>query len=347
MKKIVKPLLISILTLGGLVFLGFKLSPYPSVWIIRYAFNQEAVRVNKELEQHVPEGIRTLSNIPYDENDPDALLDAYFHPDSVQAKGTLPVIVWTHGGGLISGDKTQLSNYCKILASKGFLTVSIDYTIAPEAKYPTPIQQLNKALEFISSHPEKFHADTAFFVLAGDSGGSMISAAAANVITSPSYAQLIKVNPGLQAHQLKGLLLYCGIYETDNLNTEGTFGSFLQTVMWAYFDTKDISNHAYAKTASVTNYLTKSFPPTFISAGNHDPLLPQSKLLTERLSALDVSVDTLFFPKNQEPPLGHEYQFTLDKSGKLALDRSIKFLKTISDQNSKLKQPEMHTVKSP
>jgi len=326
MKKIVKRAFISILVLAGIIFVAFKLSPYPSVWIIRYAFNKEAVSVNAALEKHVPNKIETISNVHFDENDPDAFLDAYFQRDSVQAKSKLPVIVWTHGGGLISGDKSQVSNYCKILSARGYVVISIDYTIAPEAKYPTPIQQLNTALAYISSNPAIFHADTTFFVLAGDSGGSMISAAAANVITSPSYAEMTRVKPGLKPHQLKGLLLYCGIYEIDNVNTEGAFGSFLKSVMWAYFDTKNISNDAYAKTASVTNFLTSAFPPTFISAGNKDPLLPQSKLLAERLSAVGVSLDTLFFPENYEPPLGHEYQFNLDETGKLALDRSIKFL---------------------
>jgi acetyl esterase/lipase len=326
MKKIVTRILIAILVLGAITFLSFKLSPYPSIWIIRYAFNKEAVQVNKELEKYVPEKIETISNLHYDTNDPDAFLDAYFHPDSVKAKGKLPVIVWTHGGGLISGDKSQVGNYCKILSAHGFVVISIDYTIAPEGKYPTPIKQLNTALAYISSNPTIFHADTTFFVLAGDSGGSMISAAAANVITSPAYADLTKIKPGLNPEQLKGMLLYCGIYEIDNLNMEGAFGSFLKSVMWAYFDSKDISNDAYAKTASVTNFLTSAFPPTFISAGNNDPLLPQSKLLAERLSAAGVPIDTLFFPENHEPPLGHEYQFNFDEIGNRALDRSLKFI---------------------
>jgi acetyl esterase len=255
MKKILKRTIIVLIALGGIIFLAFKLSPYPSVWIIRHAFNKEAIRVNKELENFVPDNIETIRNVQYDETDKDAYMDLYFHKDSVKAKGKLPVIVWTHGGGLISGNKNQLSNYCKILASKGYVAISIDYTIAPEAKYPTPMQQLNRALAYISSNPDKFNADTSFFVLAGDSGGSMISAATANVIASPSYAQITNIKPGLNPNQLKCLLLYCGIYEIDNLKTEGAFGSFLKTVMWAYFGKKDISNDEYAKTASVTNVL--------------------------------------------------------------------------------------------
>jgi acetyl esterase len=331
MNRKLKRAFIFIITAAAILFLAFRLSPYPSVWIIRYAFNKEAIKVNKALEKFIPENIESISHVHYDEEDKDAFLDAWFHKDSVKSKGKLPVIVWTHGGGLISGDRSQVSNYCKILAAKGYVVVSIDYTIAPEAKYPTPMQQLNKALAYIAAHPARFYADTGFFVLAGDSGGSMISAATANIITSPAYAEITKVQPGLNPRQLKGLLLYCGIYEIDHLKTEGAFGSFLKTVMWAYFDSKDISANEYAKTASVTNFLTGAFPPTFISAGNKDPLLPQSRLLAERLSAVKVPVDTLFFPANHEPPLGHEYQFNLDPAGRLALERSGKFLRSIAE----------------
>ena len=93
-------------------------------------------------------------------------------------------------------------------------------------------------LSFLDNNAEKYHMGNSFFVLAGDSGGSMITAATANVITNPNYAKITKVNPGLKPNQLKGLLLYCGIYEIDNLNTEGEFGTFLEKVNWAYFGKK-------------------------------------------------------------------------------------------------------------
>jgi acetyl esterase len=329
MNKFFKRTIIVVLILVALVFISFKLSPYPMVWIIRYGFDREAIRVNKELEKHVPEKIVELEDVRYHQSDKDALLDAYFHADSLKIKNRLPVIVWTHGGGLISGDKGQIANYCKILAGKGYLAVSIDYSIAPGGKYPVPIQQLNSALAYISANAERLHADTSFMVLAGDSGGSMISVAAANVITNPGYAAITKVQPGIHPGQLKGLLLYCGIYEVDNLNTEGAFGSFLETVKWAYFGVKDISNNAYAKTASVTNFLTSSFPPSFISAGNKDPLLNQSRLIATKLSSLGIPIDTLFYPDNHLPELEHEYQFTLDKAGRTALERSMLFLEGI------------------
>lgn len=318
-------IVLSVLVLTLAAF--FYVSPYPGVWVIRYSFNKMAVETNEKLEAFVPAHINSKLDISYDDNDSDALLDVYYPADV--SNDQLPVIVWTHGGGLISGKKSDLANYCKILASKGYTVVSIDYTIAPEAKYPTPIRQLNKALKFISANPGKFKADVSKIILAGDSGGSMIAASAAAVITNKSYSEVTKVKPGIDARQLKGLLLYCGIYDVNDLNMEGDFGKFLKTVMWAYFGKKDITNNAYAKTAAVIDYVNSNFPPVFISAGNKDPLLEQSLQFSNALKSNNVCVDTLFFT-DEQLNLGHEYQFTMDAYGELALEKSLLFLESIT-----------------
>ena len=339
MKKALKRIFISLILLAGIVFLAFKLSPYPYVWIIRYGFDKEANNVNQALEAYVPAGITSLADIQYDKEDEDAYLDAYFHKDSLLVKKKLPVIVWTHGGGLVSGNKEQVGNYCKILASKGYLVVSIDYTIAPKGKYPLPVRQLNKALLYISNNAKSLNADSSVILLAGDSGGSMLSAAVANIITNRDYARSVKTEPGIKPEQLKGLLLYCGIYDATDFKKEGDFGTFLSTVTWAYFGKKDISDDPFAKTASVINYLGSSFPACFISAGNADPLLSQSELLAQKLSSLQVPVETLFFAKDYQPALPHEYQFNLGTAaGKLALEQSIQFLNRVTSNHVPVKQ---------
>jgi acetyl esterase len=73
--------------------------------------------------------------------------------------------------------------------------------------------------------------------------------------------------------------------------------------------------------------VTGEFPPSFISAGNGDPLLPQSIALADRLASRGVRVERLFFVSDRQPPLPHEDQFSLDnEAGRLALERSLAFL---------------------
>jgi acetyl esterase/lipase len=70
--------------------------------------------------------------------------------------------------------------------------------------------------------------------------------------------------------------------------------------------------------------------PMFLSAGNADPLGPQSVQLAERAAALGIRTDTLFFPADHAPLLGHEYQFDLDiADGRTALDRASAFLNRV------------------
>ncbi|MBK9334405.1 MAG: alpha/beta hydrolase [Ignavibacteria bacterium] len=119
------------------VFIASKISPWPNALLIRHEFMKEAVRVNTELNKHVPEGILSVLHLHYDTSDEDAFLDIYYPGNIECTEITLPVIVWTHGGGWISGNKEQVSNYCKILAGKGYIVVSVNYSTAPEEKYPT------------------------------------------------------------------------------------------------------------------------------------------------------------------------------------------------------------------
>jgi acetyl esterase/lipase len=71
-----------------------------------------------------------------------------------------------------------------------------------------------------------------------------------------------------------------------------------------------------------------AFPPALITVGNADPLRPHSELLAEKLRAQQTEVETLVFPSDYQPPLGHEYQFDLDTdAGQLFLQRLLAFLR--------------------
>jgi acetyl esterase/lipase len=76
-----------------------------------------------------------------------------------------------------------------------------------------------------------------------------------------------------------------------------------------------------------------SFPPTFLTVGNADPLRPHSEALATSLVEQGVEVDTLFYPAAHEPALGHEYQFDLDlEDARTALTRIVAFLRRCTTQ---------------
>src|SRR6218665_184722 len=98
-----------------LIMLAFKISPWPSTLLIRYAFEKGAAKANDGLAKYVPDGIASILNQQYDSKDKDAFLDVYYPSTITNTNQQLPVIVWIHGGGWVSGHKEDISNYCKIL----------------------------------------------------------------------------------------------------------------------------------------------------------------------------------------------------------------------------------------
>lgn len=307
-----------------LIWAAFTFSPWPNSLLIRHAFDENGAKTAQALEKHVPAGITEIQNQQYRANDKDGYLDV-FYPENTNAP--LPTVVWVHGGAWVSGDKNNVDNYLKILASHGYTVVGVDYSVAPEHQYPLPLTQVNDALGYLQNNAERLHIDQNNIVMAGDSAGSQIMAQMANIITSPSYANEVGIKPALPPQKLKGMLLNCGAYDLALPDYNGEFGKFLHTVLWAYSGKKDFLNDPILKQASVVNYVTKAFPPTFLTAGNGDPLEDQSKELAGKLTSLDVPATTLFYPANHQPQLPHEYQFNLDnEDGIKALDAMLAFL---------------------
>lgn len=212
-KKIIIIAAILIILLTTFTFLAFRLSPWPSALLIRYSFNKTALSTNSELQKHVPQGVSEMLNIQYDIKDADSKLDIYYPSEVKDSNRQLPVIVWIHGGALISGSKEQVANYCKILASKGFVVAAIDYSTAPENKYPKPLIQTNAALAYLKANAAGLHIDPESFILAGDSGGAHIAAQMGNITADSSYSKLLGITPSVNKKELTGLILYCGPYD--------------------------------------------------------------------------------------------------------------------------------------
>lgn len=316
-----------------ILFIWFRLSPWPGAMIIRWVFESNGAKTTQALEKHIPaSGVAVIHDQQYRQGDDDAKLDVYTPESARKGNKKLPVVIWTHGGAWISGDKTDAAPYFELLALKGYTVISPNYSLAPEKSYPTPIHQLNDMYAYIQQNAGRFYADTSQIVLAGDSAGSQLSAQMAAIITNPSYAKEAGISPNLTPSQLRGVMLNCGIYKMEELahpqpNLSKIIGWGDDVVVWAYSGTHDFAD-PIIRQMSPHYHVTKDFPPTFITGGNDDPLTNvQSKPFAHKLQALGVPTETLFYPDNYQPPLPHEYQFNLDiDAGQQALDVMIRFL---------------------
>ena len=303
-------------------------SPRPTVLLVRRAFAAGGAAVARGLEAHTPGDVAETLDERYGESD-DELLDLY-RPAS--SSGALPTLVWVHGGGWVGGSKDELAGYFKLIASHGFTVVGPRYSLAPERRYPTPPRQVMEALRFLQANAERLELDATSIVVGGDSAGAQIAAQVAALVTTPGYSDAVGVVPAIAPDRLRGVVLACGPYDLSLLGTS----RLVQAVGWAYSGHRRYRDDPVFSTLSVADHVTAAFPPALVTVGNADPLRPHSERLVERLRSQGSEPETLFFPDDYTPALGHEYQFDLDTAaGRLFLDRMITFLRRVARPESR------------
>ncbi|KAF5308367.1 hypothetical protein FQR65_LT18198 [Abscondita terminalis] len=145
------------------------------------------------MDKHAPEQVVVHHNIAY-QTTPRLNFDLY-QPENIKQSTPRPTIVWIHGGGWISGAKDNARGYFKLLAAQGYNVVSVEYQFAPEAIYPTQLNQINQALQFIQLNAKQYAIDANQLFLAGDSAGANLASHYAALLTNVDYAKQSSFNP--------------------------------------------------------------------------------------------------------------------------------------------------------
>lgn len=90
------------------------------------------------------------------------------------------VLVHFHGGGLIAGSVDRGAHRAfSIAAATGIPIVSVEYRLAPEHPYPTPLEDCYAALAWTHAHLGVFDASADRVIVGGESAGGNLAAAVA------------------------------------------------------------------------------------------------------------------------------------------------------------------------
>lgn len=88
----------------------------------------------------------------------------------------LPVIVYYHGGGFVLYDIESHDRVCRRLADKNnALVISIDYRLAPEYKFPIPVNDCYDSLLWATDNMDSLRGNLDRLILAGDSAGGNLA----------------------------------------------------------------------------------------------------------------------------------------------------------------------------
>lgn len=90
-----------------------------------------------------------------------------------------PALVWVHGGGFVIGTAAQDDAVCRELCRRlGIVVAAVDYRLAPEHRFPTPLEDCFDALTWVGDQP---YVDGSRIAVGGASAGGNLAAALAHV----------------------------------------------------------------------------------------------------------------------------------------------------------------------
>lgn len=203
------------------------------------------------------------------------------------SEGTLPVVLYLHGGGWVVGSALTYDRVVRELATRAHAAVVfVEYALAPEARYPVALEQCYAALQWVATHGGSHGLDGSRIAVAGDSSGGNLAAALALMVWQRS-------GPSLAAQ-----LLYYPV-------TDATFGteSYRQfaTGHWLRRDAMQWFWDQYAPSATSRLEITASplratidqlsgLPPTLLIVGEADVLRDEGEAYAAKLRSAGVAV---------------------------------------------------------
>ncbi|HAU2062915.1 TPA: alpha/beta hydrolase, partial [Legionella pneumophila] len=203
------------------------------------------------------------------------------------AKETLPVIMFFHGAGWVFGDyQTHGRLVREIAVGTHAAVVFVKYTLAPEAQYPTQIEESYAAMKYISEHGKQFNLDTSRFVAAGDSvGGNMTSVMTllAKERGGPKIDYQVLIYPVTDAN-------------FDNASyKEFAEGPWLTKKAMEWFWDKYLPNKEKRKEITASPLQAsleqlKGLPPALVITGECDVLRDEGEAYAHKLNAAGVTV---------------------------------------------------------
>jgi acetyl esterase len=201
----------------------------------------------------------------------------YKHSDNSR----LPVIIYFHGGGWASGSIATHDSLCRKLAKvSNTIVLSVGYGLAPEVKFPTPLEQGYAVLQWIVGNAIDLDIDINKIILAGDSAGATIATA------------LCMMSRDRNGPVIRYQILLYPVTDLSSFSTPShrNFGKgyLLTTESLEWLRGLYLSSDAEKTNPLVSPLLAKNLnnlPPAFIVTAQFDPLNSDGKAYYEMLKA--------------------------------------------------------------
>lgn len=209
-------------------------------------------------------------------------------PDALEkAKPQRAIILHFHGGGFISSSATAHETYTRSWAKHcKSPMISVDYSLSPEAKFPTALDEAFTAYRWCREVACKMYKTDRVVVTGDSAGGTLSTALIVKCIMEdypiPDGALLSYPAVDIRRSFFPSLLW--------SLNDRLLPYTFLLSCLSAYLGTQDpeemlrICDNPQASPNVASDEILSKFPPTYLIAAASDPLFDRTVEFAHRLS---------------------------------------------------------------
>ncbi|MGE0416393.1 MAG: alpha/beta hydrolase [Acetobacteraceae bacterium] len=201
-----------------------------------------------------------------------------------QGEGPFPLMVFFHGSGFVVCSLDTHDGMCRNLcAGASCVVVSVDYRLAPEAKFPAAPEDCLAATRWVAMNAGALNGDPSRIVVAGDSAGGNLAAVTALRIRDEGGPPLV------------GQLL---IYPVTDYHDPGTpsmaenaegYGLTRKGMEWFWNHyLSDPSQAAHPHACPIKANDLGGLPPAYVITAEFDPLRDEAEYYADALSRAGV-----------------------------------------------------------
>lgn len=233
---------------------------------------------------------REYRDVAYDTLSEAQKFDLYL-PET--GEGPFPLVMFIHGGGWFSGDKTDGQESAWVtLREQGYAVASINYRLSGETPHPSGIIDCKTALRYLKAHADKYHIDAKRIAVSGDSSGGHYALMVALTAGNPDFEDLTRGNPEQASDVACAVVWYPATDLSETMRTvrDGEYTGFGADFAWSNIERyagktiEDVNDNVLVS-ASPIQYVTEDMPPVLLQHGNADTICPidQSRRIYRRM----------------------------------------------------------------
>lgn len=209
----------------------------------------------------------------------------------------LPAVMFVTGGGFIASNRARMPQLRMRLAEAGYFVGSISYRVAPEAKFPAPLEDVKSAIRYVKAHADEMHVDAERVAVIGDSAGGYLAAFAGITSGSDEFdaGENLHVSSSVRAAvSLYGCsdlsVLADGFHDEEKRRMAKSPANVMSLMVngspgFGGCDGGFEGNKEAAQKANPLNYITEKSAPMLLMHGSEDSVVPpeQTDILFQAL----------------------------------------------------------------